>query len=441
MFGNALNMDEMDKVSEYYKHSDEWKNRLIQGDSLLVMNSLLERETMAGKVQTIYIDPPYGITYGSNWQIKLGEKSVGDSDNDLSGEPEQIKAFRDTWELGIHSYLTYMRDRLIVAQQLLAESGSLFVQISDENVHLIRCLMDEIFGSENFVSLIPFRKKTMPLGSNFIEQMNDFLIFYAKDKKNLKYRQLYQNQSVEGDFHWKWYEMPDGSRNQMTQEQLNNHNLLPMGAKIFRLVSMWPPTFNANGVFDIEFKGKLFPPAAGACYPSNPDGMNRIKDANRLEIEGKYLRYVLFLEDYSLSKITANWNDTIGARDKKYIVQTSLDVVKRCILMTTDPGDLVLDPTCGSGTTAYVAEQYGRRWITIDTSRIALNIAKQRLMTATFPYFYLHSDVLVEKTEKNGKIDKKVLPKPSEQQEGDIRQGFVYKEVPHITLKTFTNKE
>ena len=224
MFGNALNMDEMDKVSEYYKHSDEWKNRLIQGDSLLVMNSLLERETMAGKVQTIYIDPPYGITYGSNWQIKLGEKSVGDSDNDLSGEPEQIKAFRDTWELGIHSYLTYMRDRLIVAQQLLAESGSLFVQISDENVHLIRCLMDEIFGSENFVSLIPFRKKTMPLGSNFIEQMNDFLIFYAKDKKNLKYRQLYQNQSVEGDFHWKWYEMPDGSRNQMTQEQLNNHN-------------------------------------------------------------------------------------------------------------------------------------------------------------------------------------------------------------------------
>ncbi len=254
LFGNALDKNEIQKVSEYYQHQDGWTNRLIQGDSHLVMASLLEREGMAGQVQTIYFDPPYGIKYKSNWQTKVNDKNVSESDDkDLTGEPEVIKAFRDTWELGIHSFLTYIRDRMLIAKELLNDTGSCFIQISDENVHLLRSIMDEVFGSENFVSLIPFRKKTMPLGATHLEQMHDFLLFYAKDIKSLKYRQMYYEQNVQGDFHWQWYELPNGKRQKMSVDELNNHSLLPKGARIFRLVSMPPPTYNSNSVFEVDW--------------------------------------------------------------------------------------------------------------------------------------------------------------------------------------------
>jgi adenine-specific DNA-methyltransferase len=391
----------------------------VAGDSLLVMNSLLEKEGMAGKVQMLFFDPPYGIKYGSNFQPFINKKDVKDSrDEDLTSEPEMIKAFRDTWELGIHSYLTYLRDRLLLAKELLHETGSVFVQISDENVHHIRSLMDEVFGSENFIALIPFRKKTMPLGATFIEQMNDFLIYYAKNKidHKTKYKSLYFIPNVQGDFHWKWYEKKDGTRVQMSDAEMNNHELLPKDVKIFRLVSMYPPTYSPNGVFEVEWMGKNYSPPKGACYPSNPEGMKNLVNAKRLHVEGNHLRYVMFLED-NISKVNAIWNDTIGARDKVYVVQTNIEVVKRCILMTTDPGDLVLDITCGSGTTAFVAENWGRRWITCDTSRIALTLAKQRLMTANFDYFQL-----------------------AHPHEG-IGSGFKYKTVKHVTLKTIANRE
>ncbi|MDD2725599.1 MAG: DNA methyltransferase [Methylovulum sp.] len=403
----------------FYQHKENWSNRLVAGDSLLVMNSLLEKEGMAGKVQCVYFDPPYGIKYGSNFQPFVNKRDVKDGkDEDLCAEPEMLKAFRDTWELGIHSYLTYLRDRLLLARELLAESGSIFVQISDENVHHVREIMDEVFGVGNFVALIPFRKKTMPLGATFVEQMNDFLLFYGKNKEALKskYRQLYFVPDVTGDFHWKWYELPNGSRFQMTDEQLNNHALLPNEAKTFRLVSMWPPTYSPNSHFEVEYNGEKYLPPIGACYPSNSDGMKRLVKSNRIEVEGKYLRYVMYAED-NLSKINAYWGNTVGAREKRYVVQTSDEVVKRCLLMTTDPSDLVLDITCGSGTTAYVAEQWGRRWITCDTSRIALALAKQRLMTANFDYYQ--------------------LARPRE----GISSGFVYKTVPHITLKSIANNE
>ena len=445
LFGNALEKDELQKVSEYYSHHDGWTNRLIQGDSHLVMASLLEREGMAGQVQTIYIDPPYGIKYKSNWQMKISDKSMKDNDADeqLSGEPEMIKAFRDTWELGIHSYLTYLRERLLIARALLTESGSCFVQISDENVHLVRCLMDEVFGSDNFVSLIPFRKKTMPLGAKYLEQIGDFLIFYSKNKSELKYRQLFHEVNVEGDSHWNLAEFKDGERRQLSNEEIQNHKLVDQYFIPCQLISMSPIGFSSDRVFEIPLHNKKYFPPKGKSWKTDPKGAKRLVELNRLVpySGGKTLRYVLKHSDFPITPLTAYWHDTSAPSNMSYVVETSLKVIQRCILMTTDPGDLVLDPTCGSGTTAYVAEQWGRRWITIDTSRIALNIAKTRFMTATFPYYHLYSDVDVQATEKEGKIKKSVADKPDTEKSGDIRQGFVYEEVPHITLKSLANDE
>ncbi|MBV5326892.1 MAG: site-specific DNA-methyltransferase [Chlorobium sp.] len=440
LFGNALEKDELQKVSEYYSHHDGWTNRLIQGDSHLVMASLLEREGMAGQVQMIYIDPPYGIKYNSNWQMKLNDRNVKDgSDEHLTGEPEMIKAFRDTWELGIHSYLTYLRDRLLIARELLTESGSCFVQISDENVHLVRCLMDEVFGSENFVGEIVFRKKGMTLGSQTIETMNDFLVFYAKNKSEVKYRQLFEWYDVQGASRWTMVEESDGSRRKLSRDEYGNHRLLNNGEKVFRLVSQRAPSFSPKNVFDFKYNEITY--KAPGCWVTNIDGMKRLGKLKRFFPEGKNLSYVQYHDDFPMKKVTNLWFDTTGANDKRYVVQTSDKVMMRCILMTTDPGDLVLDPTCGSGTTAFVAEQWGRRWITIDTSRIALNIAKTRFMTAIFPYYHLYSDVAVQATEKAGKIKKSVTDKPDTEKSGDIRQGFVYEEVPHITLKSLANDE
>ncbi|WP_037327285.1 site-specific DNA-methyltransferase [Runella zeae] len=442
-FGNDPNMDELDKVSEYYKHQDGWTNRLIQGDSLRVMTSLLEREGMAAKVQTIYIDPPYGIKYGSNWQNKLNNRDVKDgSDDHITNDPEQIKAFRDTWEYGIHSYLSYLRDRLLIASELLTESGSCFVQISDENVHLVRNIMDEVFGSENFVSLINFATSS-GFTSSTLSRAGDYLIWYAKQKENIKYRKLFlENDTPKNDPNFKYIELKNKERRAMTNEERQNPLLIPRDAKIYRLGDA---TSQGKSSQDekFEFEGQIFEPK-NRHWTHSVIGMQKLAEKNLVVKTGNTLALIRYFENYRLRQLTDMWTDTgTGGftEDKDYVVQTNIKVIERCILMTTDPGDLVLDPTCGSGTTAAVAEQWGRRWITIDTSRIALNIAKIRLMTATFPYYHLYSDVTVERTEAQGKIIKKITPKPAAECVADVRQGFVYEEVPHITLKSLANDE
>lgn len=439
LFGNALEKDELEKVSEYYHHQDGWTNRLIQGDSLLVMASLLEREGMAGQVQTIYFDPPYGIKYGSNWQVKLNNRDVKDGqDESLAGEPEVIKAFRDTWELGIHSYLSYLRDRLLIAKELLTESGSCYVQISDENVHLVRCVMDEVFGSENFITEIPFRK-TVGATTSLLPVVNDFIIWYAKDKSKVKFRKLFREKDIQDrDRKFSWFESEKNVLRKLTDEDLKNFD----PSKIIALDDMTSQEATKTGVFPVEFEDKKYFPASNRHWRTTEDGIKKLIKINRIFSNGKTIFYKRYLSDQLYSEQSNFWFDTVNSfENKNYVVQTNSIVIKRCLLMTTDPGDLVLDPTCGSGTTAFVAEQFGRRWITIDTSRIALNIAKTRLMTAVFPYYHLYSDVEVQKTEQEGKIKKIIKEKPESQKTGDIRQGFVYEEVPHITLKSLANDE
>jgi adenine-specific DNA-methyltransferase len=421
LHGNPLALDEEQKPGAYYHRKDKWQNRLIQGDSLLVMTSLLEREGMAGQVQCIYIDPPYGIKYGSNWQMRLNDRAMpnGDPDDALSGEPEVIKAFRDTWELGVHSYLSYLRDRLLVAKELLANSGSVFLQISDENVHLVRSVMDEVFGSENFCANIVF-KKTGGQSSTLIAGVFDHLIWYAKDKTSVKYRSLYSMKTPgeEGATQYNWIETPDGVRRQATEAEVDGK--LVKGARMFQpypLVSMGESAKDEA----FAWKDQTYVPSKGRHWSVTRNGLQRLADVDRLMAIGKTLRMINYLDDYPVTPLTNLWSDTQTsgfAGDRVYVVQTLSEVIKRCVLMTTDPGDLVLDPTCGSGTTAFVAEQWGRRWITSDTSRIALNVAKTRLMTATYPWYKL-ADTTGE----------------------DIRHGFIYKTVPHVTLKSIANSE
>lgn len=438
---------------DFYRHEQRWSNRMILGDSLLVMTSLAEKEGFKGKVQMIYFDPPYGIKFGSNWQVSTRKRDVKDGRaEDATRQPEQVKAFRDTWQLGIHSYLSYLRDRLTVARELLAESGSIFVQIGDENVHLIRNILDEVFGSENYVAIIPFRKKTMPLGAKYLESMFDY--WYAKSTDQMKYRQLYLEQDTTGDVHWGWFESPDGKRQKMASEQVQNLTLLPPDARIYRMVPLWPASFSPKDVYPISFQGQTYLPPKGLCWVTGPNGTNRLMRANRIAPEGTgNLRYVYFFDDYPLKKLVSMWDDTTGARDQRYVVETTTKVIERCILMTTDPGDLVLDPTCGSGTTAYVAEQWGRRWITIDTSRVAIALARTRLMSARFPYYLLADSPEGQRKERelSGTFDGRPQTEDHEQTvrgqpsavsaAGDLRRGFVYERVPHITLKSIANNE
>jgi adenine-specific DNA-methyltransferase len=440
MFADFNGLLDFDKKVDFYHWPQNWTNRMILGDSLMVMTSLAEKEGLKGQVQMIYLDPPYGIQFDSNWQVSTRKRDVVDGrQSDASREPEVVKAFRDTWKLGVHSYLSYLRDRFAVALELLTESGSIFVQIGDENVHLVRSILDEVFGSNNFISLIRFRKKTMPLGGKFLERMGDFLIWYSKSKEAAaeKYNQLFAKQDYSADFHWNNYELPDGSRHSINKEEIEAGFVLPDGARRFRLVSLWPASFNANAVFPVGFRGREWWPAPGQCWPTTPEKMDRLARANQLEPEGKYLRKVLYFEGAEYAKITTDWPDTIGARDRRYVVETSPEVVQRCILMTTDPGDLVLDPTCGGGTTAFVAEQWGRRWITIDTSRVALALARTRLMAARFPYYLLADspEGLLKEAEITGR------PPTQVKSEGDVKRGFVYTRVPHITLGSIANNE
>jgi len=452
LFGdfNGIKFEEM---IDFYQHEQNWSNRAILGDSLLVMTSLAEKERLKGKVQSIYFDPPYGIKFGSNWQVSTRKNKLSDRAEDLTRQPEQVKAFRDTWQLGIHSYLAYLRDRFVVCRDLLTESGSLFVQIGDENVHLVRNVLDEVFGSENFIALIRFRKKTMPLGGTFLERMGDFLIWYSKDKilAEQKFRKIYIKQNYSEDFHWNNYELSDGTRNKISKSEQSNGFELPKDAKRFRLVSLWPASYNQKAVFPIRFRGKDYYPPDGQCWPTNPENMERLIKSDQIELEGQYLRKILYEEGSDYAKLTTDWLDTIGARDQNYVVETSTGVVERCLLMTTDPGNLVLDPTCGSGTTAYVAEQWGRRWITIDTSRVALALARTRIMSAKYPYYLLADSIEGKRKEMEivgrvadptSTVDSARLPDgQANRPTGDIKRGFVYKRVPHITLKSIANNE
>jgi adenine-specific DNA-methyltransferase len=394
---------------DFYQHAHGWSNRLVAGDSLLVMNSLLEKEGMAGKVQMVYLDPPYGIKYGSNFQPFVNKRDVKDGkDEDLTAEPEQIRAFRDTWELGIHSYLTYLRDRLLLARELLTESGSIFVQISDENVHHVRELMDEVFGAENFVSLISF-STTSGFASLTLSRAGDYIVWYAKEKKNVKYRQLYSDKSpgVEGASKYK----PVEKFKSIPSDWWPENKFVSVDS----LTSQGPTSSDVEFVLD----SKTFLPPKGMHWKTSVDGLKKLAIAKRVVVEGNSPRFLRFLEDFPVYPMNNMWVDIGGVQNrvegKLYVVQTATSAIQRCLLMTTDPGDLVFDPTCGSGTTAYVAEQWGRRWITCDTSRVALTLAKQRLMTAVFDYYE--------------------LAHPSE----GVGSGFKYKTVPHVTLKSIAN--
>jgi adenine-specific DNA-methyltransferase len=391
---------------EFYQHEVGWANRLILGDSLLVMNSLLVKEGMAGKVQMIYMDPPYGIKYASNFQPRIDRRDVKDKDEDLTHEPEQIKAYRDTWTLGIHSYLTYLRDRLLLCRELLSESGSIFVQINDENLHLVRCLLDEVFGRENFVAVIPF-KKARGFVSTFIPITCDFLLWYAKQKEQCKWHHLFvgKGPGTEIGQSYQYVELPDGMKRHLTRSEAENPpSILPEVVRIFEVNVLE----SENPRLPFQFQGKTF----NQRWKTSLDGLERLADAERLFIARNTIRYIRYLDDYPVALLVDNWYDTGAEPEKLFAVQTNAKVIERCILMTTDPGDLVFDPTCGSGTTAWCAEKWGRRWITCDTSRVALAIARQRLMTAKFDYYELREP------------------------ERGPAGGFIYETVPHITLES-----
>ncbi|MDX2089784.1 MAG: site-specific DNA-methyltransferase [Kofleriaceae bacterium] len=413
------------KAIDFYHHDVGWKNRLILGDSLTVMNSLLEREQMAGKVQMVYLDPPYGVKFNSNFQAAISKKDVKDGDDaSLTREPEQIQAYRDTWTLGVHSYLTYMRDRVLLARELLSESGSVFVQISDENVHHVREILSEVFGETNAIGIIAFAKTT---GStqNFLPQTTDYLLWYARNRESAKYRQLFLEKEPggQGGTGYTKVELPDGTRRGLTAAEKADLSLLDRSARIFALDNITSQSIGrekgegAACWFPVTLPGigKPFLPPEKARWKTNEEGMRRLLAARRVDASsGGKLGYVRYLNDFPLYPLSNVWMDTVGQNqtggDKLYVVQTALKAVQRCILMTTDPGDLVLDPTCGSGTTAVVAEQWGRRWITCDTSRVAIALARQRLMTSRFPFYALRSE--------------------------RVRDGFDYKTSPHITLRS-----
>jgi adenine-specific DNA-methyltransferase len=416
--------------TEFYQHEQNWSNRMILGDSLQVMASLAEREGLRGKVQCIYLDPPYGIKFNSNFQWSTTSRDVKDGNVEhITREPEQVKAFRDTWRDGIHSYLTYLRDRLTVARDLLADSGSIFVQIGDENVHRVRAVMDEVFGEGNFISVVVYAKTTGFSGSH-LSSVTDHLVWYARNAERLKFRAFYSMKQAgdEGASKYRIAPTIGALRNSAfdMSRLVTSDQLTSQGASV-------------NSEQEFGFMGKGWTPPAGLHWKTTVRGLERLAKAARVIEEGNSIRYVRCLDDFPIVPQTNVWLDIGGVQSrtdpKIYVVQTATEAVKRCILMTTDPGDLVLDPTCGSGTTAYVAEQWGRRWITIDTSRVALALARARIMGARYPYY-----LLADSPEGQLKEAEITRSAPSSQPtRGDIRQGFVYERVPHITLKSIAN--
>ena len=399
---------------DFYKHEKGWSNRLVAGDSLLVMNSLLHKEGMAGQVQMVFIDPPYGIKYGSNFQPFTNKRDVKDrKDEDLTQEPEMIKAFRDTWELGIHSYLTYLRDRLLLAKELLNETGSVFVQISDENVHHVRELMDEVFGDENFCALINFVKNSGQT-TTLVSGNCDYLLWYGRNKPQVKFRRLFYSKAEGTDFANRYDSIELKSGRRLPASKVLDETERSCG-RLFALQPAISAGFNSGTTIDFHLNGKTYHPGITRQWKYTFAGMSRLNKANRLVGLGTMIYYPRYLDDFPAYAIGNNWADTQDRLSKDYVVQTVPLVIERCMLMTTDPGDLVLDPTCGSGTTAFAAEKWGRRWITCDTSRVSVTLAKQRLMTASFDYYELRY--------------------PHE----GLKGGFIYKTVPHVMLKSIAN--
>ncbi|MBO0697669.1 MAG: site-specific DNA-methyltransferase, partial [Zavarzinella sp.] len=447
LFADFNGLTDPAQRTDFYRHDQHWTNRMILGDSLFVSTSLAEKEQLKGQVQCIYLDPPYGIKFGSNWQVSTLKRDVKDAKpDDLTRQPEQVKAFRDTWQLGIHSYLTYLRDRLTVARDLLTESGSIFVQIGDENVHLVRCVLDEVFGGDNQCGFITF-KKTTGAGSfsgktNLLSVISDYLLWYAKSIDHVKYRQLFRDKvaSGVGGTQYHWFESKDGRRRAAEDDELKGE----VGTgRLFMADNLTSQTVREaqTTVFNVEVNGETYRPGKGG-WKTNKVGMSNLKAARRLFGIGSTLRFVRYFDDFPLFPLNSLWEDTTTsgfADPKTYVVQTNSKVIERCILMTTDPGDLVLDPTCGSGTTAYVAELWGRRWITIDTSRVALALARTRLMAGRFPYYLLADSPAGRK--KEWEVTGKAPPTNDQAPptKNDIRRGFVYKTVPHVTLKSIAN--
>ena len=440
MFADFNGLPEGADRTDFYQHDGYWSNRMILGDSLQVMASLAEREGLQGKVQCIYIDPPYGIRFNSNFQWSTTSRDVRDGNAaHITREPEQVKAFRDTWRDGIHSYLTYLRDRLTVARDLLADSGSVFVQIGDENVHRVRALMDEVFGESNFVTQVYF-KTTSNLGGSLIGGSGDFLVWYARSKPSAKYRQLFQPSGLEQDVGNRFtrVQTDDFMRRPMSAPERSRDQSALAKVRVYRHDNLKSQSGGETTGFDYPHEGHLFRRGRG-YWKTNVQGMDRLAKSWRLGYPTpNSLSYVRFIDDFSVTPMTDLWVDTqTGAftDEKTYVVQTNSKVIERCILMTTDPGDLVLDPTCGSGTTAYVAEQWGRRWITIDTSRVALALARARIMGARYPYY-----ILADSREGQLKEAEVSRRDPSQMATyGNVRQGFVYERVPHITLRDIAN--
>jgi adenine-specific DNA-methyltransferase len=425
-----------DQVLRAYEHKDKWVNRMILGDSLVVMNSLLRYESLGGQVQMIYIDPPYGVKFGSNFQPFVRKREVSHNDDeDMTREPEMVQAYRDTWEFGIHSYLTYLRDRLLLTRELLTASGSVFVQISDENQHSVRQVLDEVFGADNFCGVITVKKTTgagsPSIGTEVLPATTDFLLWYARNIEQVKYRQLYLPRLGEGWVNYDYVREPDGTHRRMTGEERESWSSLPPGSSVYRRDNLTSASSVGEASAPFEYKGNFYYPGGGG-WKTSKEGLKRLSQLERLEAYGKTLSYRRFASDFPWSRLTNLWDDTVTggyAEQRFYVVQTNAKIVHRCILMATDPGDLVLDPTCGSGTTAYCAEQWGRRWITIDTSRVPLALARQRLLTATFPWYEL-------KDEHRGPAAGFVYKRKQNNKKEEV--GGI---VPHITLKSIANNE
>ena len=463
-----------DQVLRAYEYRDDWVNRMMLGDSLVCMNSLLRYESLGGQVQMIYLDPPYGVKFGSNFQPFVRKRDVAHNDDeDMTREPEMVQAYRDTWELGLHSYLTYLRDRLLLARELLHPSGSIFVQISDENLHHVREVMDEVFGAENFSAIVAFAKTT-GFESNVISTAGDYLVWYDRERERVKYNPLFiEAERAPGTGGYRWIQLPDGSTRALTAAELRGESKIPDGARLYS-----PDNLIAQGAASepqpFTYKGKTYEPPSGSHWKANyPDGMNRLAQAGRLHVSQNSLRFVRFADDFPWQDLNSLWTDTVTGQftdTKIYVVQTNTKVVQRCLLMTTDPGDLVLDPTCGSGTTAYVAEQWGRRWITMDTSRVPLALARQRLLTATFPFYEINSSgsagvppavsgvspEISAPGHSAAPVSSARTPKTATETvalPNNPAAGFVYKRkqnskgeevggiVPHVTLKSIANNE
>ena len=447
LFADFNGVPEGDAKTEFYQHDANWTNRMILGDSLQVMASLAEREGLRGQVQCIYLDPPYGIKFNSNFQWSTTSRDVKDGNTEhITREPEQVKAFRDTWRDGIHSYLTYLRDRLTVARDLLTESGSIFVQIGDENVHRVRTVMDEVFGPQNFVAQISTKTSGGSTGV-YLSGVNDYVLWFAKAHEGVKFRQLFEQRELTEDGGEKYnrIRLPNLERRSLRNEERLRAEDLPPETRVYRQDNLTSQSVGRDkgegsaSWFPVQIQGREIMPSIKVRWKTNSLGMGRLLRSDRVELTGNSLAYVRFHEDFLASAINNLWDDIGGiqsrADPKVYVVQTPGKLVQRCLLMATDPGDLVLDPTCGSGTTAYVAEQWGRRWITIDTSRVALALARARIMGARYPFYYLADSQDGQRRE----AEIRRIASSEAPTRGDLRQGFVYERVPHVTLKSIAN--